>query len=551
MCHRLGVHRLLRGFFVALGVVAVLVVLVLVGWLVDVRNHEDRVLRNVELVDATPVGGLRRPAVTAEVERLAAQYAAAGVQIEAEGTTIATSTAELASAVDVPASVEAVFDIGRGGSAWSRFQGWAVALVGTRTSDLEVTVDRRTVQSVVTAKDTSRKPPVEPKVVFQDGSFQVVNGAGGEGVDHASVAEAIPEAAQRVAPLRIRAERGPVPPRFTDDEARALASEAARLVATPLPIRAGDASAEVPVDSQRSWVTSVVTDAGLRLAVDAATAQPEIEKLLERAGEAAVETRFTVEGGGVRITPGRPGTQCCDAAAVARVQEAVLVDAPVPPVQLPLRPRAPSISAEEAVQLQIAEPIGSFTTAHPGNQGRVRNIHRIADLIRGQVIKPGETFSVNDFVGRRTAAKGFVSAGVIENGVFTEDIGGGISQFATTTFNAAFFAGLDIPEYQSHSIYITRYPYGREATLSFPKPDLKLKNNTPYGVLLWPTYTETSITMTMYSTRWVTGAQTNQTRGRSGNCTRVTTERTRTYTDGRTEKDEVFATYRPAEGVNC
>jgi len=545
------VHRLLRGFFVALGVIATLVVLLVVGWLVDVRNHEERVLRNIELVDTTPVGGLRRPAVTALVEGLAARYAAAGVEIQAEGTTIATSTNELASAVDVPASVEAAFEIGRGGTAWSRLQEWVVALVGARTSELAVTVDGDTVRRVVTAKDTSRKPPAEPRVVFKDGAFVVEDGVDGEGVDGAAVAAAIPEAARKVAPLRIRVGRGPVAPRFSDEAANQLAQEAARLVATPLPVRAGEASAEVAVDTQRSWVTSVVTDGGLRLTVDNAAAQPEIERLLEKAGEPAVDSRFVVEGGQVRIIPGRGGTQCCDPTALARVEQAMLVDAPVPAVQLPLRPRAPSISPEDAVRLGIVEPIGSFTTSHAGNQPRVRNIHRIADLVRGQVIKPGETFSVNDFVGRRTAARGFVSAGVIENGRFTEDIGGGISQFATTTFNAAFFAGLDIPEYQSHSIYITRYPYGREATLSFPKPDLELKNNTPYGVMLWPTYTETSITMTMYSTRWVTGEQTNQSRGRSGNCTRVTTERTRTYTDGRAEKDEVFAIYRPAEGVNC
>ena len=80
----------------------------------------------------------------------------------------------------------------------------------------------------------------------------------------------------------------------------------------------------------------------------------------------------------------------------------------------------------------------------------------------------------------------------IENGVLVDTVGGGISQFATTTFNAAFFGGLDLVEYQSHSIYISRYPYGREATLSFPKPDLVIGNNTPYGVLIWPTYTGTS-----------------------------------------------------------
>ena len=123
---------------------------------------------------------------------------------------------------------------------------------------------------------------------------------------------------------------------------------------------------------------------------------------------------------------------------------------------------------------------------------------------------------------------------------------------ATTLFNAAFFAGLDFGEYQSHSLYISRYPYGREATMGFPHPDLQIKNTTPYGVLIWPTYTDTSLTVTLYSTHFVDSQQTGQTQGPRGACTRVTTERTRTYvSDGHQVVDKVFATYRPSEGVNC
>ena len=141
---------------------------------------------------------------------------------------------------------------------------------------------------------------------------------------------------------------------------------------------------------------------------------------------------------------------------------------------------------------------------------------------------------------------------MIVNGVFRTSVGGGISQYATTLFNAAFFAGLDFGEYQSHSIYISRYPYGREATVSHPNPDLEIINNTPYGVLLWPTTTDTSITVQLFSTKWVEGEQTGQTERREGvSCTRVTTERTRTWLDdGRTEVDTVTARYRP-EGRNC
>jgi vancomycin resistance protein YoaR len=174
--------------------------------------------------------------------------------------------------------------------------------------------------------------------------------------------------------------------------------------------------------------------------------------------------------------------------------------------------------------------------------------------VRGVVVQPGGRFSVNEFVGRRTTENGFVTGGVIENGSFAESVGGGISQFATTLFNASFFGGLDFVEYQSHSIYISRYPYGREATLSFPKPDLIIENTTPHGVLIWPTYTGTSITVTLYSTDFANGEQTGQSEAPVGvaGCKRVTTTRTRTYVDGREPVvDSVRATYRPAEGVQC
>ncbi|HZQ29268.1 MAG TPA: VanW family protein, partial [Acidimicrobiales bacterium] len=167
------------------------------------------------------------------------------------------------------------------------------------------------------------------------------------------------------------------------------------------------------------------------------------------------------------------------------------------------------------------------------------------------IIKPGDTFSINQFVGRRTAQRGFVVAPVIADGKHDEDVGGGISQFATTTFNAAFFAGLDFGEYQSHSLYISRYPYGREATMGFPHPDLQIKNTTPYGILIWPSYTDTTLTVTFYSTHFVDSAQTNQTQAPYGKCTRVATERTRKFLDGTTKVDKVFALYQPAEGELC
>ena len=180
------------------------------------------------------------------------------------------------------------------------------------------------------------------------------------------------------------------------------------------------------------------------------------------------------------------------------------------------------------------------------------NIHKMANYVRGAVIEPGETFSINDYVGRRTIARGFVDAPIIGAGNrFDSDVGGGVSQFATTAFNATFFVGLEIPEYQFHTIYISRYPYGREATLAFPRPDLKIKNTSPYGVLIWTSYTGTDITVTLYSTKWVDAKQSAQYTSVYGRgCTAVTTERTRTFlADGHSQVDKFTGSYVPGEGA--
>jgi vancomycin resistance protein YoaR len=128
----------------------------------------------------------------------------------------------------------------------------------------------------------------------------------------------------------------------------------------------------------------------------------------------------------------------------------------------------------------------------------VTNIHRIADILDGTVIMPGEAFSVNGAVGPRTEENGFVLAPAIRNGEFVEEVGGGISQFATTTFNAIFFGGYDFVEYKAHSYYFSRYPLGREATVSWPSPDLRFTNDSDAGIFIDTSYTDTSITVTFY-----------------------------------------------------
>jgi vancomycin resistance protein YoaR len=137
------------------------------------------------------------------------------------------------------------------------------------------------------------------------------------------------------------------------------------------------------------------------------------------------------------------------------------------------------------------------------------NIRVVAEEVHGAIVKPGETFSLNGYTGPRGRPQGYVEAGVIEDGVPSRAVGGGISQFATTLYNAAYFAAMTDVEHKEHSYYISRYPAAREATV-FQNPDgssvidLKFRNETPNAVVIQTAWTPESITIRLWGTKSVT-----------------------------------------------
>jgi vancomycin resistance protein YoaR len=521
-------------------------------WAVDTKVSEDTVGRKVTL-GGQSVAGMDRQELEAAVADLGGRYRDAAVVVEAPDGGFEATAPELGLSVDQARTAADAMGVGRSGNIAARMFGWAKGFLAERPAPVRIEVDQAAMERIVRERDPKRTPPVEPSITVKDDKVVAKPGEPGRGISAPSVLAALRAAGPRGLPLRISVDRDSVPPRFPIDDARRLAERAEALAAGGLPVTAGPATATVPPEVVRTWFRTQATEEELKLTVDASDAPETLAELFPKPTVPPVDAGFTVSGGKVSITPAKAGTGCCGQGAAAAIQAALLNRASADiAVSLPMKSVAPNRDEEAARKLGIVEPIGTFTTNHAAGEPRVQNIHRIADIVQGAVIAPGATFSVNDYVGKRTTANGFVPAPIIdENYKFTEDVGGGISQFATTIFNAAFFAGLDIPSYYMHGIYISRYPYGRESTISYPSPDVRIRNNTPYGVLIWPTYTGTSITVTMYSTKYVSGEQTNQTKEMKGVCTAVTTERTRTYVDGRKTTDKFTGLYSPEEGVKC
>jgi vancomycin resistance protein YoaR len=213
------------------------------------------------------------------------------------------------------------------------------------------------------------------------------------------------------------------------------------------------------------------------------------------------DASFDVKSGTPVLVPSVEGGTA-DLSNLGSSIAAVLTQPAPRTVTVPAMGVDPAFTTADAEKLGVKEMVSTFTTHHPCCASRVTNIHTIANIVDGAIVMPGATFSLNKFVGQRDTARGFVEAPEIEDGLFEDSVGGGVSQFATTLYNAVFFAGLKDIEHHPHSYYISRYPAGREATVSWPSPNLIFQNNEPTAIVITTSYTGTSLTVTFWGTKY-------------------------------------------------
>lgn len=201
--------------------------------------------------------------------------------------------------------------------------------------------------------------------------------------------------------------------------------------------------------------------------------QPALKKLnLTEAKNAS----YQWSGGQAVVIPSKDGIEL-KPDVFAKAVEPVIGNAENRAVKVELATSQPKFTTKMAEEQKPRQVIGQFTTEFPYAEYRNINLTKAANSINGTVVRPGEIFSLNSTLGERTHAKGYVDGSVISNGRLKDEVAGGVSQSATTTYNAAWFAGLKDVEHQPHTLYFDRYPAGREATLYYPSVDLKFQND--------------------------------------------------------------------------
>lgn len=532
-----------------LGLPTLVAVLVLSVWAVDASIHRDRVVRNVKIAGET-VGGLSDIALRARVEAIADRLAGTQIVIQSELGDAVWVASDLGVSLDEITTYEAVMNTRRQGLL-NRPIDWLSALTSSTAAEIAINIDLPTLERSIYSNTRLRRTAVEPSIRIGTNQIELVPGVAGQLIDVSDAAAAITKVLQEGVTPTVQVATVEVPTNFTDQVVTELVAEANRSVQTPLRVRLNDYETLIAPRVIASWFVLDLEASQPSLNLETSLILPSLEELLMPGNTGAGQAQFEIRDGNVLIISSDGGTACCQLEAVNIIKAALDTGHGEPVHVLPNRPAAPREAVDRLQALGIIEKVSSFTTQYSCCVGRVTNIQKFAEIVSGTWIKPGDRLSLNETVGRRTEEKGFVPGGFISKGHLVEDIGGGVSQFATTIFNAAVRAGLDFDYYQAHSIYFERYPYGLEATISYPRPDLVITNPTPFGVLIWNTWTDESVTVDIYSTVNVEVTLEEPTEEPFDLCTRVKTERIRTWQDRPAESDYFFATYRPEEGLNC
>ena len=212
-------------------------------------------------------------------------------------------------------------------------------------------------------------------------------------------------------------------------------------------------------------------------AVDEAKVRAFIESKYTGLVQEPVDASITRENGEFVVTPSVPGVMIDVEATNAALQEAFQADLEeAVEVEAALTESEPRITTEDLETIQ--DLLGTFSTDFSSSSSaRATNLQVGAGKINGHVLMPGETLSGYECLQPFTAANGYKNAATYENGQVVDSIGGGVCQIATTLYNAALQAELEITQRQNHSMIVTYVQPSMDAAIAGTVKDIKITNN--------------------------------------------------------------------------
>jgi vancomycin resistance protein YoaR len=402
------------------------------------------------------------------------------IKLKAGETTYQVKPADAGLSLDVDATVE---EAGAGRSL-NPARMWQVMTGGDAVAPVIAQDEGKLKAAVEKLAQQVNRPATEGTITFPDAKAVQHAPADGLQLDNDKAAETVvsgfpSDGNPKDLPVGVTK-----PQAGTDAITKAMKEYAEPAMSGPVRLTVGDKGVNLTPQELAPALKLVAKDGKFTPSLDGKKLEPLFKKRFKDLETLPKDATIQIVGGRPQVVPAVDG----EVVARDKVVPAILSILPKPEgerkASVGLAKSKAELTTEAAQALGIKEVMGQSTTRFPHAEYRNVNIGTAARKINGTLLKPNETFSLNKIVGERTKENGFTEGNIINGGKFVLDLGGGVSQSATTTFNAAFFAGLKDVEHKAHSVYINRYPVGREATVAWPSVDLKFQNDSGHGVFV-------------------------------------------------------------------
>ncbi|MFT3944789.1 MAG: VanW family protein [Ancrocorticia sp.] len=426
------------------------------------------------------LGGLDRPSAIAALEEGVADLASAPIKVvaSADGKERAINPSDYSLVIDKEASVDSVVGFSLDpGLLWAH-------ITGGKAVDPVISYDEKQLASVVeTLAKESDVAPVNAVLAYKDAKPAVTPAEKGTKlkVDEAEKILST-EVFSLAQPIALPVED--VEPTITTEAAEKAQKDLAEpLIADKVTVKIDGHSVELTPEQLAAAATFAEKDGKLALNVDGANLGDIIRKAAPEVLKPGVDATIAiVDHTTPTITPSQDGVGIDDAALAASIAEKVTGKdrtVEIAPTAVPA-----AFTTADAEELGIKEVVSEIETPYTSDPVRTTNLIVGTEKLTNTLVKPGETFSLEDALGPIEEEYGYVASGVVVNGFNSTAMGGGLSQLSTNMFNIGYLAGLTDVEHQPHTKYFDRYPMGREATLWEDTIDMRWTNNTPYGVMI-------------------------------------------------------------------
>jgi vancomycin resistance protein YoaR len=481
-------RRRRRKRLLALAAAAGLVFLFLLAILIDSTLYHGRIHAGVTVAGIS-LGGLSPEDAKAALDLRVQQAEKSQVTLKSGDKTWTVAPADVGTSADTAASVGAAMEVSRKSNFLAdRFHGFLMYFKDTQVP-LKGSVDETKVEQLIAGiAQTIDVAPINAGLVFDGPKIKIVKGQKGRVVDQKALADQLTalllslHATELQVPMTVKD-----PTVQADDYDQAL-QQGMTMTSAPVTLTNGSDSWTLGIEEIIAYMDFRTESQGgqsvLIPYLSGDKMAPFLDDVAAQVKADPVSATFKGDGTRAWVVPGVPG-KALDMEKTIEDLNAAVLDAKSRSVKVALVLKDPKLTTDEAKAMGIKDVLGDFETQWVGTTDRQTNVRITTGYASNVILAPGDVYDFNEVIGPRTAERGYKMApGIVGPGQLEDVFGGGICQVSTTLFNAAFEAGLDIVQRKNHSIYITHYPKGRDATVSANGPNLRFRNDTKHYILI-------------------------------------------------------------------